>query len=327
MVKVGYPMRLFWPLTLFFLLAVALTLGPALGSDSVSIEVTGASAHLRDVLGAAGTVPPDKLGASLVDGLRPGEERVLTPAELSALLVELRLNPKLAPKQAIAIRRRSRVLPAADLVAAGEKAIRERLTLAPGTEASVSPALAPQSLLAPVTPVTLDAAVRPPSLPGGLWSVEVTARADDWDARTTIRFRVRTTANVLVTRRAVRRGELLTEANVTSESRDLGALRGEPLRSAAELQSRRAARPALAGTVLTSDWVEPVPVVRRGETVTATARAGGVTASTRVTALRDGGVGEVISVRPQGRTAAEQAHASEFAARVAGPGQVEVVSP
>jgi len=189
----------------------------------------------------------------------------------------------------------------------------------------------PHSLLGPIGQVGFETAVRRPTLPGGLWVTEVTARSGDWSARTTIRYRVRIAATVLVTRRAVKRNQALTGADVSVEKREVDGLRGEPMRDAAELLGRRAARPASAGTVVTAEWLEPAPAVRRAEVVIAMARVGGVSASTRVIALRDGGVGEVIPVRSQvevsGSASALKYRSNEFEARVVAPGRVEVTLP
>jgi len=228
-------------------------------------------------------------------------------------------------------RSNTQVIAAADFVAAGEKAVREQVGAAADDEVTISAVMVPHSLLGPVGQVTLDAAVRRPALPGGLWVAEVTARSGDWSAKTTIRYRVRIATSVLVTRRAVKRNEVLTQADVSIEKRELGGLRGEPIREIAELLGRRVARPVSAGTVVTADWLEPAPAVRRTEVVTALARIGGVSASTRVIALRDGKVGEVIPVRSQvevfGSASPLKYRSNEFEARIVGPGRVEVMSP
>jgi flagella basal body P-ring formation protein FlgA len=184
----------------------------------------------------------------------------------------------------------------------------------------------PHSLLGPAGEIAFDAAVRRPVLPGGLWVAEVTARSGDWSVSATIRYRVHVAADVLVTRRALKRYQTLTDADVSLEKRELGALRGEPVRDVAELLGRWAARPVSAGAVVTADWLEPVPLVRRAQVITATVHLGGVSASTPVIALRDGRLGEVIPVRAQSGTSG-QAHAPEFEARVVAPGRVEVLSP
>ncbi len=228
-------------------------------------------------------------------------------------------------------RSNKQVIAATDLVAAGERAVREQVGAAAGDEVTISAVMAPRSLLGPAERVTLDAAVRRPALPGGLWVAEVTAHSGDWSAKTIIRYRVRIAAVVLVTRRVVKRNETLTQADVSIEKRELGGVRGEPIRETAELLGRRAARPVPAGTVITLDWLEPAPAVRRSEVVTAMARVGGVSASTRVIALRDGRVGEVVPVRSQAEVSesasAPKYRSNEFEARVVGPGRVEVTSP
>ncbi|MDH4180100.1 MAG: flagellar basal body P-ring formation chaperone FlgA, partial [Armatimonadota bacterium] len=81
---------------------------------------------------------------------------------------------------------------------------------------------------------------------------------------------------------------------------------------------QRPTRAASAGAILTTDWIEPIPAVRRREFITIVARVGAVRATTRVLALADGGVGDIIRVRTDGRK-------QEFLARVSGPGRAEVI--
>ncbi len=253
----------------------------------------------------------------IAEGLRPGEERHLTPAELKLRLTEVGIDDAVQFTQPIVIRRRSRTLPASELVVAGEKAIREALKLAPGDEATLPPVVLPRSLLAPVTPLSVEALVRRPALPGGPWVASVTAHSDDWTVESTIRFRVRVTGSVLVTRRAVKREESLSEADVVVEKRDITGQIGDVLRKPDDLLGRRAKRAAPAGAVVSSEWLEAAPVVRRGDVIRVMVQIGAVSASMQVTALASGGSGEVIRVR-------EEVSRCEFSARVAAPGRVEV---
>jgi flagellar basal body P-ring formation protein FlgA len=124
---------------------------------------------------------------------------------------------------------------------------------------------------------------------------------------------------VLVTRRALRRNEALQPGDVAVEMRALTALRGEPLRIPEDVVGQRVTRSLPASAILTSDAVAATPAVRRGDVLTLTVRVGGLSAATRVIALTDGAIGDLVSVR----TASEK---QEFLARVLAPGQGEVVT-
>jgi flagella basal body P-ring formation protein FlgA len=320
--------RLLLPFSVILLLGVALRAAPSRRNGPRKIEIIGASLCARDLLTVTGTPPvtgtrgpsPGALEAAIVEGLRPGEEREITPAQVKLRLAELGIGEELALAELVIVRRRSRLLPASELAAAGEEAIREALKAAPEDEVAVSPLSPPRSLLAPVTPYAIETTLRRPALPGGLWTAEVVARSDDWTESATVRYRVKVTAQVLVTRRAVRRDEALAESDVRIEGREITGLRGEPLRKVAELAGRRASRSVQPGAVVTGDWLEAGPLVRRGDLVRAVAEVGPVLASTQVVALASGGQGDVIRVR-------EEAGKGEFPARISGPGQVEVMLP
>jgi len=308
-------MRLVWPLGLALILGMILMAAPG-HAEQRRLEITGGTARVRDLL-PAGKLLEEARDAVIAEGLRPGEERHLTTAELKLRLTGVGIDGAIQSTQPIVIRRRSRTLLASELLAAGEKAIREALNLAPGDEATLSPVVLPRSLLAPVTPLTVEALVRRPALPGGLWVASITARSDDWTVESTIRFRVRVTGSVLVTRRAVKREDSLSEADVDQERREITGQTGDLLRKLDDILGRRAKRAVPAGAVVSSDWLEVAPVVRRGDVIRVVVQIGAISASVQVVALASGGPGEVIRVR-------EEMSKCEFSARVAAPGRVEV---
>lgn len=222
-----------------------------------------------------------------------------------------------------------RVISSAELVAAGEQAVWAQLGLHPEDRATVAPVAAPAPVLAPEGQIAIEAAARRPALRGGLWVAEVaihqpthpsSGRSESgWSLTTTIRYRVRVSGPVLVTRVPIRRHHLLQDREVAREVRDLTAVAGEPVRSIEELDGRRAARAAPAGAVVSSDWLEPIPTVQRGEVLAVRAQVGGVIAWAAGAALSEGCVGELIRVRQEdGR--------GELSARVIGPGRAEVVT-
>jgi len=309
-----------------YAIAVLLFAPAALSADGPhAVQVTSNSVTVRDLLLPAmptDGVGEDILGRDVLSGLRPGEQRILAPAEIHLRLSEIGIDAAARGwfwPHALIITRLSQVISAADLIAAGEQAIRPQLDLHPGDAASITPVTKPRPLLAPLGDITLEALVRPPRLPGGLWIADITGRQSGGAAvlDCTIRYRVRITGPVLVARRALRRGDALTEESVLQQTRDLTNLRGQPLRTTDQLTGLRVSRAASPGTILTTDWIEPIPAVRRGQLITALARVGAVRASARVRALADAGLGDTVRVRTDEDRA-------EFLARVAGPGLVEV---
>ena len=306
---------------------IAAIASPALGAAVAPrcVEVIGDSVTVRDLLlpGAqADGVGEEVLERVVLTGLNPGEQSLLTPGEIYLRLAELGLDPTARGwswSQSVLVTRRSQVISRADLVAAGEEAIRAQLDLCPDDQAFISPVMAPRPLLAPVGPVRLEALVQSPRLRGGLWTANLGVMLDHSRAADcTLRYRVTITGPVLVTRRAVRRHESLAEEDFAFETRELTRVRGTPLRVPEALSGLRAARAVAAGTVVTSEWSETIPAVRRNQLVCAAAQVGRVRATTRVVALADGILGEVIRVRTE-------ADRREFLARVVAPGQVEVV--
>lgn len=316
-------------IALLFALAVLVPSAAGASDGPHSIQVTADSVTIRDLLLPdlrTDGVGEDILDCILLTGLAPGEQRILAPAEIRLRLAGIGIDPDAGGwswQHSLIITRLSQVVSTDDLIAAGERAIRAQLDLLPGDTASIAPVTNPRPLLAPIGDLTIDALVRPPQLRGGLWIADIAGICDGRPAfDCTLRYRVRVTGPVLVARRPLRRNEALSPDDVVRQIRDISSLRGRPLRTDDELRDRaargRAARAASAGTILTDEWVEPIPAVRRGEPVTAVVRIGAVCATARVLALADGAVGDTIRVRA-GETR------TEFLVRVSGPGRAEVI--
>ncbi len=312
------------PILLMATVAVASSVpsGLAAAAGVRDVVVAGDSVTVRELVGpaAAGSGWEDDLDRLALAGLLPGEQRLLSLAEIALLLGEMGIGAAARgwlPARPVRVTRASQTVSSARLAAAGEAAVRRELRLAPGDEAAVVAVAPPRPLLAPLGKLDLETVARPPALRGGLWSVEVTGRVNGEAALACmVRYRVTVTGDVLVTTRAVRRHDAIGPQHVALERREVSELRGEPIRSVEELDGRRAARAVPAGTALTSEWVEPEPLVRRGELVEVVARVGPVMVVSRVVALADGGAGEAVAVRTADRR--------EFVARVTGPGRGEV---
>jgi len=311
---------------IFVVLLAAVSMGVGASVDPYVVEVAGSAVTVGEVLlpGMGCEADDPDLERVVVAGLRPGERRVLTPAEVHLRLKEAGVEAAARGwvwSRAVAITRQSQVVTAEALVAAGEAAIRGELALLPGDAAAVTPVMFPRALLAPVGEIELSAMVRRPALRGGLWAVTVLVRPDEGSTgaiECVIRYRVQVMAEVLVTCGSVGRHETVDASAVRRERREITSLRGEAVRGPEELAGRRAVRGVGPGTVVSTEWLEAIPAVRRGESLAVVSKVGPVVARMLVTALADGGVGELIPARV-GR------EKRELLIRVTGPGQGEVI--
>lgn len=131
-----------------------------------------------------------------------------------------------------------------------------------------------------------------------------------------IQFRVDADGHPLGTVRALVQGQVLGPAVVVQEAvrskqeipesalkvvknMDLTRLRGAPFRSIEALSGQIPSRTLSAGTVMTRDVMEAMPIVHRGDPVSVLIRKGRLLVRALGTATRDGAVGEVVPVRNQ----------------------------
>jgi flagella basal body P-ring formation protein FlgA len=109
--------------------------------------------------------------------------------------------------------------------------------------------------------------------------------------------RVRFDAKVLVSMRAIGRGETLRATDFRLETRDLAALPGPAITEPSRAVGQQTAVPIAPGAVLTPRMVKQPRLVRRGDRVTIIARAGGLEVRSSGEALADGVEGDSIQVR------------------------------
>lgn len=119
--------------------------------------------------------------------------------------------------------------------------------------------------------------------------------AESWTIYVTATVHV--TGEVVVSARSLARGATLTQADLTTRRLDLAALPPGAATSLAQVEGKLLKRPVAPGTVLTSAMLAGKPLVRRGETVTLLARAGGLDVRVGAEALASGAAGERIKVR------------------------------
>lgn len=112
-----------------------------------------------------------------------------------------------------------------------------------------------------------------------------------------IPVRVRRLGEVVVARRALAKGQILTPDDLALERRDLFALPGAPLAEPSRAVGQTVRQPLAAGTVLQPTMLVAPRLVRRGDLVTIQAEAGAVNVRASGIALADGAAGDRIRVR------------------------------
>jgi flagella basal body P-ring formation protein FlgA len=129
--------------------------------------------------------------------------------------------------------------------------------------------------------------------------------------------RVTAFAEVVVARRYLPRGTVLTGDTVELASKDVGTLNMGYFSAVSDLSGQVLKRALRPGVVVTPGLIAPVMAVRRGERVEIRARAGGLEVTSMGKALADGAVGDWIEVR-------NMSSKKVIEGRVEGPGVVQV---
>lgn len=101
---------------------------------------------------------------------------------------------------------------------------------------------------------------------------------------------------VLIARRTLRRGQVLTAEDLVSEQRDVSRLTQGYISDPKELVGQRLKTQILAGRILTPAVLEVDMAIRRGQTVTLTVASGGMTIQMSGKALMDGAISQRIRV-------------------------------
>ncbi len=104
------------------------------------------------------------------------------------------------------------------------------------------------------------------------------------------------TAAVVTARRTLSKGHLVTEADLAVVDREVSGMRHGYYTDPRALAGQRLTQPLLAGRVVTPNVLQADQVVKRGQTVTLVAAAGGVNISMAGKALMDGALNQRIRV-------------------------------
>lgn len=152
----------------------------------------------------------------------------------------------------------------------------------------------------------------------GLFSVPVDIRVSGQKERSvSVSVNVKVFQPVVVTVKALARGQTIDPADLTIEERDLGGANGGTLADVALAAGQRTTRAVVAGAVLRQADIEVTPLVHRNGPVVITAVAGRVSIRSNGLALEEGQLGQLVKVRPD--------HSKEsISAKVTGDGTVEL---
>ncbi|MGH8214403.1 MAG: flagellar basal body P-ring formation chaperone FlgA [Rhodanobacteraceae bacterium] len=127
-------------------------------------------------------------------------------------------------------------------------------------------------------------------------SVTVSCKAGQgWTVRVPVR--VQMFREVLVSSRALARGDVLGAGDVHAEERDVARLGYGYVVDQAQLYGRHLRRPLGAGTVLTPGMLTAREVVQRGQQVSLVARMDGILVRAGGVALQAGDRGDLVRVR------------------------------
>jgi flagella basal body P-ring formation protein FlgA len=112
-------------------------------------------------------------------------------------------------------------------------------------------------------------------------------------------FEVAARMPVWVVQSELRRKQSITVNSVKKCLRDIVGLEGKPL-STDSLEGMRTVRELTPGTILSTDLVEPIPAVSRGEMISVAVSHGGVHLQVKAIALTDGRISQQIVVKNPG---------------------------
>jgi flagella basal body P-ring formation protein FlgA len=205
------------------------------------------------------------------------------------------------------------------LLAAGEQLLRSQAKAAgEEEELIITPITRPHPWAVPPGKVELVACRLGSAGSQSLARVGLTVLVDGKAVHETVaHYRLQRFADVLVASRDLLRGAALTPSDARSERRDVFSLGGVALCQPSELDGRRAARWLPAGAPLTDASTEPIPLVKKGQQVTVTVIAAGLTLSASALALEDGADGQTIRLR-------NPVSNQQFTARVVGEAALEL---
>lgn len=105
------------------------------------------------------------------------------------------------------------------------------------------------------------------------------------------------TADVLIPKRALRRGQIIAADDLVADHRDVSRLHSGYFTRTEELIGQRVKATVSAGRVITPSMIEPDVVIQRGQTVTLSVANSAVSIRMAGKAMQDGGLHQRIKVK------------------------------
>ncbi len=153
----------------------------------------------------------------------------------------------------------------------------------------------------------------------GLIGLEVNVIADGKSVQTVpMLVEAVLTKPVVVAARAINLGQTIGDADVRVVEMSFTRADDTGLSDTAAVIGQRAKRYIPAAEPILVRYLEPVPLVKRGQVVDVYSRFGGVAVTTAALALEEGAYGDVVALRTTDR------NRKKFTATVAGMGRVEI---
>ena len=114
--------------------------------------------------------------------------------------------------------------------------------------------------------------------------------------QTYITVRLKLFKTICIAKGAIEPGQALSENDVELKLVNVTDLRGTPIESIDELNGLRSKVKIAPGSILIKELLDEIPVINKGDHITASAIAGNVKISTDAEARQDGVVGDVIYI-------------------------------
>jgi flagellar basal body P-ring formation protein FlgA len=148
----------------------------------------------------------------------------------------------------------------------------------------------------PACPVALESFAQPPRGSQARALVRVScASGTPWSLNVPVE--IHRELDVLVLRRAVARGEILTAADVVAQKRVSMGLASPYVGRIEDLAGRMTRRPLPEGTPVTAEALSAALLIKRGQTVTLTASTGGIQVRAPGRALADAAASQRLRVQ------------------------------
>jgi len=119
----------------------------------------------------------------------------------------------------------------------------------------------------------------------------------DWSITKQLLINIKVKANVYVTRNNLKRGQVITEADVQLEKRDILQLRDTPIQGQIDFGEVESTTYLAPGSVLLAGQIRSRSLVKRGDIIDAIYTDGAMSIRLKVEVLEPGGKGDSIRVR------------------------------